>query len=77
MTNNRNQELVNEIFHKQALYEINILNICDIISPESHKEFSDWLKSKAVELGTGSHTEYYYDELKEIDIEVSFKVRLI
>lgn len=77
MTNNTNQELVNKTFHRQVLYEISILNICDIISPDEHTDFTNWLKSKATGLGSGTHQDYYFDKIRKISVEVLFKVELV
>ena len=70
--------LLNAVLFKQVNYKITILK-CDgtnLIPVELRQDFEDWIKMKAVELGLGTHCEYYYDhdETGESFIEVLFHV---
>ena len=67
--------MVEEAIEIELKQHINVLYIDG--SPTNNKEFKEWLAFKAVELGTGNHSEYYYDEERNEDICVSFRVNLI
>ena len=57
-------------------YEVTVLEIDKKVAPGVDiEDFAEWLKYKAVELGTGKHHEYYaYTEDYKDDIGVLFKV---
>jgi len=59
----------------EVKHHINVLYIDS--SPTNNKEFEEWIAFKSIELGTGDHGEYYYDEEQDKDIYVSFRVNLI
>ena len=37
-----------------------------------NKSFENWLRNKALSLGTGKQIEYYHDEENDIDIKIIF-----
>ena len=68
------------MFKVNVTYEIKIENIKFL--PEellTTPDFIEWLQHKAIEHGSGEHSEYYCDENCDlyIDVEVQFYVRTL
>jgi len=51
-----------------AKYKIEIISTSSVVNAG----FEDWLRSKALSLGTGKQIEYYHDEENDIDIKIIF-----
>jgi hypothetical protein len=73
--------MLNAVLFKQVTYKITILKCDDasLIPVELRKDFEDWIKMKAVELGLGTHCENYYahDETSKTFVAVDFSVHCI
>lgn len=64
-------------FTVSAEFEVNVLEQLGGKIPNGDREdFNNWLKYKALELGTGSHFEYYIDDLGIHEYGVAFEVKL-
>lgn len=64
-------------FTVSAEFEVNVLEQLGGKIPNGDREdFNNWLKYKALELGTGSHFEYYVDDLGIHEYGVAFVVKL-
>lgn len=64
-------------FTVSAEFDVEILDIIGgEISNQDRNDFNDWLKDKALELGIGSHFEYYWDDLGIHKYGVAFKIKL-
>lgn len=64
------------VLFKTLSYKIEILEIESTFNGNQN-DFNEWLQNKAVELGTGKHNEYYFDEYSNLDTMVYFKVDVL
>jgi hypothetical protein len=60
--------MTKQILSGTAEYKIEIISTSSVIN----KDFENWLRNKALSLGTGKQIEYYYDEENDIDIKIIF-----
>lgn len=64
--------MTKQILNGTAKYKIEIISTSSVIN----KEFEDWLRNKALSLGTGKQIEYYYDEENDIVIKIIFTISI-
>ncbi len=70
-----NNTLLGTVHQHSFILNVKVLELDKVVPDTEKDEFIEWLKHKAVEVGTGKHKEYYgYTEDYKDDIGVLMEV---
>ena len=73
--NTTQKDLIGKVYFREIVLKIEILKVDKEVPSEHLEDFIEWLKCKAVEVGTGKQYEHYgYTDDYKDDIGVSFYV---